>query len=148
MDRNIQGDAYLQNYIYPVTECIMRHSELSCWIWQFQKVSYFTSPNLRVSTSIEPDALCAVSNRPFDNEASVLESSCKLRMIVLGMGWSTWITEFKQHWYFDLLITKVCVYDKRGDQLARCPWVPWHGCIIQIFHSPRIHDGLYFHKIL
>ena len=49
--------------------------------------------NLSASTPVELDALWAVSNRLFAKEPSVLESSWKLWLIILGIEKSKWITK-------------------------------------------------------
>ena len=88
---------------------------LSIFLW------YCTSLNLRAFTSVELDALCAVSNKNFDKEPSVLELNCKLWQIGLRIEKSNWITEFVKQLVFGVTNSKgvdVFVHNKRRNQLA------------------------------
>ena len=62
---------------------IIRHSEASSCCSPLWNLSYSTSRNLSASTSVEVDALHAISNRNFDMEPSVLELNWKFWLIVL-----------------------------------------------------------------
>ena len=73
---------------------IVTHSEASSCCSPPYNLSYCTSQNLSASTSVELDALCAISNRNLDMEPFVLESNWKLWLIVLRMENSNRVTEF------------------------------------------------------